>query len=100
LALAGLGAAALGQSRGWWVFWVAVLLAPIGIALVSELGLNGLAHQSVSQSLVVGGAGAVFLAIGVGGLVVAGLGATYVLALGAVLYMLLVGSADVAHKKG
>jgi lysophospholipase L1-like esterase len=93
LALAGLGAAALGQSRGWWVFWVAVLLAPIGIALVSELGLNGLAHQSVPQSLVVGGAGAVFLAIGVGGLVVAGLGATYVLALGAFLVVLLVGIA-------
>ncbi|HEY7072664.1 MAG TPA: GDSL-type esterase/lipase family protein, partial [Acidimicrobiales bacterium] len=93
LALAGLGAAALGQSRGWWAFWLAVLLAPIGIALVSELGLHGLAHHSLLRSLSLAGAGVVLLAVGVGGLVAAGLDPTYVLVLGAFLVVLMVGIA-------
>jgi GDSL-like Lipase/Acylhydrolase family len=93
LALAGLGAAASGHSAGWWAFWWAVLLAPIGVSLVSELGLHGLAHHSMLRSLVLAGVGALLLAAGAGGLVVAGLGPTYVLALAAFLIVLMLGIA-------
>jgi len=61
LALIGLAWAALGHSRGWWAFWLAVLLAPIGISLVSEVGLHRLRHHSLSRSLMLAGVGDSFI---------------------------------------
>jgi len=93
LALIGLAWAALGHSRGWWAFWLAVLLAPIGISLVSEVGLHRLRHHSLSRSLMLAGVGAALLAAAIGVVVLAGLDATYVLALAAFLVVLMVGIA-------
>lgn len=93
LALLGVGWAALGHSGGWWAFWLAVLLAPIGISLVSELGLHRLRHHSLVRSLVLAGVGAALLAAAVGVVMVAGLNPTYVLALAGFLVVLMVGIA-------
>ncbi|HLM64940.1 MAG TPA: GDSL-type esterase/lipase family protein [Acidimicrobiales bacterium] len=93
LIVAGLAAAALGVEWAWWAVLLGLATAPIGIALVSEIALRGLASWRPKGSAVLGACGLTLLAVGVG--IVGSLGVNVVyLAVGAgLLVVLMVGIA-------
>jgi lysophospholipase L1-like esterase len=93
LTVAGLAAAAVGAERAWWLVLLGLASVPIGIALVSEIALRGLASWSAKPSAVLGACGLVLLALGVGIVGSLGVDVVYLAVVAGLLVVLMLGIA-------